>query len=120
MKTTLNGQTAENGFAQNGGEWTATLPSTDASGRFCSPATDNTCREGELENLRPVLEHNVREWVKTSWPFARVGHPGSKSQGRTGTLCHSSEGRYKCSRRRRTLGYIRSLYKGQNISFKLN
>jgi hypothetical protein len=28
------------------------------------------------ENLQPQLEAKVREWIKTSWPFAKVAFPG--------------------------------------------
>ncbi len=28
------------------------------------------------ENLQPILEQKVREWIKTSWPFAKVAFPG--------------------------------------------
>jgi hypothetical protein len=31
---------------------------------------------GQKENLQPVLEHKVREWINTSWPFAKVAFPG--------------------------------------------
>ncbi|MEO8049707.1 MAG: hypothetical protein ABI833_04760 [Acidobacteriota bacterium] len=27
---------------------------------------------GAKENLQPLLEAEVREWIKTSWPFATV------------------------------------------------
>jgi virginiamycin B lyase len=30
----------------------------------------------EKENLRPVLEQKVREWIKSSWPFEKVAYPG--------------------------------------------
>jgi hypothetical protein len=26
--------------------------------------------------LQPLLESQVREWIKTSWPFAKVAFPG--------------------------------------------
>jgi hypothetical protein len=31
---------------------------------------------GAAANLGPALEAKVREWIKTSWPFARVAYPG--------------------------------------------
>jgi virginiamycin B lyase len=31
---------------------------------------------GQKENLEPALEQKVREWIKTSWPFAKVAFPG--------------------------------------------
>jgi YVTN family beta-propeller protein len=31
---------------------------------------------GAAANLGPVLEAKVREWIKTSWPFAKVAYPG--------------------------------------------
>ena len=31
---------------------------------------------GAKENLQPLLEEKVREWIKTSWPFAKVAFPG--------------------------------------------
>ena len=31
---------------------------------------------GAKENLQPLLEAKVREWIKTSWPFAKVAFPG--------------------------------------------
>jgi len=31
---------------------------------------------GAKENLQPQLEAKVREWIKTSWPFAKVAFPG--------------------------------------------
>lgn len=31
---------------------------------------------GEKDNLQPLLLEKVRAWVKSSWPFARVGWPG--------------------------------------------
>jgi YVTN family beta-propeller protein len=31
---------------------------------------------GAREGLEPVLLEKVREWMKTSWPFAKVGYPG--------------------------------------------
>jgi YVTN family beta-propeller protein len=31
---------------------------------------------GAKENLQPVLEAKVREWIKRSWPFAKVAFPG--------------------------------------------
>jgi YVTN family beta-propeller protein len=33
-------------------------------------------KRGEQENLEPVLLPKLREWVKTSWPFSKVGWPG--------------------------------------------
>lgn len=32
--------------------------------------------QGQKENLQPLLEQKVREWIKTSWPFAKVAFPG--------------------------------------------
>ena len=31
---------------------------------------------GAKEKLEPMLLEKVREWVKTSWPFAKVAYPG--------------------------------------------
>jgi len=31
---------------------------------------------GAKEDLQPLLEAKVREWIKTSWPFAKVAFPG--------------------------------------------
>jgi len=31
---------------------------------------------GAKEGLEPILLEKVREWVKTSWPFAKVAYPG--------------------------------------------
>ena len=31
---------------------------------------------GAKENLQPLIEAKVREWIKTSWPFAKVAFPG--------------------------------------------
>ena len=31
---------------------------------------------GAKENLPPLLEATVREWIKTKWPFAKVAFPG--------------------------------------------
>jgi hypothetical protein len=31
---------------------------------------------GAKENLQPLLAAKVREWIKTSWPFAKVAFPG--------------------------------------------
>jgi hypothetical protein len=31
---------------------------------------------GAASNLGPALEAKVREWIKTSWPFAKVAYPG--------------------------------------------
>ena len=31
---------------------------------------------GAKENLQPLIEAKVREWIKTSWPFSKVGFPG--------------------------------------------
>jgi len=31
---------------------------------------------GAKENLQPVVEAKVREWIKSSWPFAKVAFPG--------------------------------------------
>jgi virginiamycin B lyase len=31
---------------------------------------------GAKENLQPLLEAKVRNWIKTSWPFAKVAFPG--------------------------------------------
>jgi virginiamycin B lyase len=31
---------------------------------------------GVNENLQPLLEAKVREWIKTSWPFTKVAFPG--------------------------------------------
>lgn len=31
---------------------------------------------GAKENLQPLLEAKVREWIKASWPFAKVAFPG--------------------------------------------
>lgn len=31
---------------------------------------------GVAENLQPMLEAKVREWIKTQWPFAKVAFPG--------------------------------------------
>lgn len=31
---------------------------------------------GEKAHLQPMLEEKVREWIKTSWPFAKVAYPG--------------------------------------------
>jgi hypothetical protein len=31
---------------------------------------------GAKENLQPLLEAKVREWIKTSWPFVKVVFPG--------------------------------------------
>ena len=42
----------------------------DASVRFLMT------ERGQAENLQPVLESKVREWIKTSWPFAKVAFPG--------------------------------------------
>ncbi|MBV8844897.1 MAG: hypothetical protein JO307_18985 [Bryobacterales bacterium] len=35
---------------------------------------------GVNEGLEPVLLENVREWVKTRWPFTRVAFPGEEGQ----------------------------------------
>jgi YVTN family beta-propeller protein len=42
----------------------------DASVRFLMT------ERGVKENLQPVLEQKVREWIKTSWPFAKVAYVG--------------------------------------------
>ena len=31
---------------------------------------------GAKKNLQPQLQAKVREWIKTSWPFAKVAFPG--------------------------------------------
>ena len=31
---------------------------------------------GAKENLQPLIEAKVREWIKTSWPFSKVAFPG--------------------------------------------
>jgi hypothetical protein len=31
---------------------------------------------GAKENLQPLIEATVREWIKTSWPFSKVAFPG--------------------------------------------
>jgi YVTN family beta-propeller protein len=48
----------------------------------------------EKENLQPVLEQKVREWIKTSWPFAKVAYPGiDVSMAEWNALPNASEGR---------------------------
>jgi YVTN family beta-propeller protein len=48
----------------------------------------------EKENLQPVLEQKVREWIKTSWPFAKVAYPGiDVSMADWNALPNASEGR---------------------------
>ena len=42
----------------------------DASVRFLMT------ERGVKENLQPVLEQKVREWIASSWPFAKVAFPG--------------------------------------------
>jgi hypothetical protein len=42
----------------------------DASVRFLMT------ERGVNENLQPMLEQKVREWIKTSWPFAKVAYVG--------------------------------------------
>jgi len=32
--------------------------------------------EAQKENLQPLLEKKVRDWISTSWPFAKVAYPG--------------------------------------------
>ena len=48
----------------------------------------------EKENLQPILEQKVREWIKTSWPFAKVAYPGiDVSMADWNAMPNSSEGR---------------------------
>ncbi|MCU1336136.1 MAG: hypothetical protein JWO19_1717 [Bryobacterales bacterium] len=42
----------------------------DASVRFLMT------ERGVKENLQPMLEQKVREWIKTSWPFSKVAYVG--------------------------------------------
>jgi hypothetical protein len=44
----------------------------DASVRFLMT------ERGLKENLQPVLEQKVREWIESRWPFARVAYPDAE------------------------------------------